>query len=70
MKELQKNSLILLDEVGRGTSTFDGLSIAWSVTEDGNRIDARSLFAPLSPVDRFRRRNKENKKCTRSSCTQ
>ena len=46
LKRATKNSLVLLDEVGRGTSTFDGLSIAWSVTEDiCNRIDARSLFA-------------------------
>ena len=38
--------VLLLDEIGRGTSTFDGLSIAWAVTEDVcNRIGARSLFA-------------------------
>ncbi len=41
-----KNSLILLDEIGSGTSTFDGLSIAWSVTEYITReIGAKTLFA-------------------------
>ena len=39
-------SLILLDEVGRGTSTFDGISIAWAVAEHIlNTIHARTLFA-------------------------
>jgi DNA mismatch repair protein MutS len=43
-----KRSLIILDEVGRGTSTFDGLSIAWAVAEhlhDAASLGARTLFA-------------------------
>lgn len=43
-----KNSLLILDEIGRGTSTFDGLSIAWSVVEyltNPDKIGAKTLFA-------------------------
>lgn len=42
------NSLLILDEIGRGTSTFDGLSIAWSVVEhiaDPDKLGAKTLFA-------------------------
>jgi DNA mismatch repair protein MutS len=42
------NSLLILDEIGRGTSTLDGLSIAWSIIEhiaDKNKLGAKTLFA-------------------------
>lgn len=41
-----ERSLVILDEIGRGTSTFDGLSIAWSVAEHlHDEVKARTLFA-------------------------
>ena len=46
LRRATPKSLVLLDKIGRGTSTFDGLAIAWSVTEDvARRIGSRTLFA-------------------------
>ena len=46
LNKATEQSLVLLDEIGRGTSTFDGLSIAWSVSEFlAKNIKSRSIFA-------------------------
>ena len=48
LRNATANSLLILDEIGRGTSTFDGLSIAWAVVEhicDKKLLGAKTLFA-------------------------
>ena len=53
LNNLSDQSLVIMDEIGRGTSTYDGISIAWSIVEylhNHHKANAKTLFETHYPV--------------------
>ena len=59
LNQATSNSLVLLDEIGRGTSTFDGLSIAWSVSEYlAKKLNVTLFFTHYHELNYLKNSNK------------